>query len=89
LPFQPLIALCRPNPESKWRPVFNWIHWFFGLVAMVLASEWKRHKISNGECYHGYLFSAYIVHWSESAQGFRPVVGHLGLGGFPAFSSHH
>ncbi|ELT98132.1 hypothetical protein CAPTEDRAFT_207798 [Capitella teleta] len=34
----PLLAMCRPNPESKWRPVFNWIHWFFGLVAMVLAT---------------------------------------------------
>jgi len=34
----PLIALCRPNPNHTYRPVFNWIHWFFGLVAMVLST---------------------------------------------------
>ncbi|KAK7495836.1 hypothetical protein BaRGS_00012826, partial [Batillaria attramentaria] len=33
----PIIALLRPSEQSKWRPVFNWIHWAFGTIANVLA----------------------------------------------------
>lgn len=33
----PLIALCRPNDKSKFRPIFNWVHWLFGTAASVLA----------------------------------------------------
>ena len=36
---QPLLALCRCREKSRWRPVFNWIHWFLGTVATVLSSE--------------------------------------------------
>lgn len=37
--FQPLISLCRCPSDHTCRPVFNWIHWFLGTVAMVLSSE--------------------------------------------------
>jgi len=34
----PLIALCRCNEKSDKRPIFNWIHWFVGTCATVLAT---------------------------------------------------
>ncbi|XP_070532306.1 ferric-chelate reductase 1-like isoform X2 [Ptychodera flava] len=33
----PLIALCRPEPKSSKRPIFNWTHWAVGLSAHSLA----------------------------------------------------
>jgi hypothetical protein len=33
----PLIALCRCHDKSDKRPIFNWIHWFIGTCATVLA----------------------------------------------------
>ncbi|KAK7099857.1 putative ferric-chelate reductase 1 [Littorina saxatilis] len=33
----PILALLRPNPDNKCRPVFNWFHWAFGTIANVLA----------------------------------------------------
>lgn len=37
--FQAILALFRCSPESSYRPVFNWLHWFFGTVAYVLSSK--------------------------------------------------
>ncbi|KAI0221795.1 putative ferric-chelate reductase 1 [Lamellibrachia satsuma] len=34
----PLLAMCRCNEKSRNRPIFNWLHWFVGLVATVLAT---------------------------------------------------
>lgn len=36
--FQPLIAAFRCHPGDSKRPIFNWVHWFFGTVAHVFAS---------------------------------------------------
>uniref|UniRef100_A0A0N5AHJ0 Ferric-chelate reductase 1 n=1 Tax=Syphacia muris TaxID=451379 RepID=A0A0N5AHJ0_9BILA len=35
---QPVSALFRPGPNSPRRPIFNWIHWFFGMLSWTLAS---------------------------------------------------
>ena len=43
---QPLLALCRCNPKSDKRPIFNWIHWFFGTIAAVLSSKLSSSKNS-------------------------------------------
>lgn len=37
--FQAILALFRCSPESSYRPVFNWLHWFFGTVGYVLSSK--------------------------------------------------
>ncbi|VDD93809.1 unnamed protein product, partial [Enterobius vermicularis] len=34
---QPFLAFIRPGPNSRYRPIFNWIHWFFGMLAWTLA----------------------------------------------------
>lgn len=34
----PILAMCRCNEKSRNRPIFNWLHWFVGLVATVLAT---------------------------------------------------
>jgi hypothetical protein len=31
-----ILAIFHCKPESKYRPIFNWIHWLFGTVAFVL-----------------------------------------------------
>lgn len=36
---QPLGALFRPAPNSKNRPIFNWLHWLGGNLAHLLASK--------------------------------------------------
>lgn len=36
---QPFMALFRPGPTHKNRPVFNWVHWLVGNVAHLLASK--------------------------------------------------
>ncbi|XP_064625393.1 ferric-chelate reductase 1-like [Lineus longissimus] len=33
----PLIALCRPHPKDKNRPIFNWVHWAIGTITHILA----------------------------------------------------
>ncbi|XP_059177602.1 putative ferric-chelate reductase 1 homolog isoform X2 [Physella acuta] len=33
----PVLALIRPQEDSKCRPVFNWFHWAFGTIANVLS----------------------------------------------------
>lgn len=38
---QPIGALLRPAPNSKRRPIFNWIHWLGGNVAHILASKFR------------------------------------------------
>lgn len=35
---QPFMALFRPGPSDKNRPIFNWAHWLVGNVAHVMAS---------------------------------------------------
>lgn len=37
--FQPFGALFRPSPTSSKRPIFNWLHWFAGNAAHILASK--------------------------------------------------
>lgn len=37
--FQPLSAFFRPHPDSSRRPFFNWLHWFVGNAAHIIASE--------------------------------------------------
>ncbi|XP_076331986.1 putative ferric-chelate reductase 1 homolog [Tachypleus tridentatus] len=34
---QPIMALFRPKPDASKRPIFNWLHWFVGNAAKVLA----------------------------------------------------
>jgi len=34
---QPIMALMRPHPGTKYRPVFNWVHWFVGNAAYNLG----------------------------------------------------
>ncbi|KAL0811036.1 hypothetical protein ABMA28_010316 [Loxostege sticticalis] len=34
---QPIGAYFRPHPGTKKRPVFNWLHWFFGNAAHILG----------------------------------------------------
>ena len=34
---QPLMALFRPHPNGKYRPLFNWTHWFVGNSAQIVA----------------------------------------------------
>lgn len=36
---QPFMALFRPGPTDKNRPIFNWAHWFVGNAAHLLASK--------------------------------------------------
>ncbi|CAG0895399.1 unnamed protein product [Cyprideis torosa] len=33
----PFMALCRPAPDAKSRPIFNWSHWFVGNAAQILG----------------------------------------------------
>lgn len=35
--FQPIGAAFRPHPDSRRRPIFNWLHWLVGNVAHILA----------------------------------------------------
>lgn len=35
---QPFMAIVRPGPNHKNRPIFNWAHWTVGNLAYVLAS---------------------------------------------------
>ncbi|XP_065209987.1 putative ferric-chelate reductase 1 homolog [Planococcus citri] len=35
--FQPLSAFFRPHPDSSRRPIFNWLHWFVGNAAHIIA----------------------------------------------------
>lgn len=37
---QPLGAYFRPHPDSSQRPIFNWLHWFFGNAAHIVASTY-------------------------------------------------
>ncbi|XP_055337172.1 ferric-chelate reductase 1-like [Paramacrobiotus metropolitanus] len=34
---QPIVALFRPNPGAKNRPLFNWFHWGVGFACHILA----------------------------------------------------
>ena len=34
---QPIMALFRPGPNGKYRPLFNWTHWFVGNSAQIVA----------------------------------------------------
>lgn len=38
---QPFMALLRPHPGASKRPLFNWMHWFVGNAAHILASEYQ------------------------------------------------
>ena len=31
------MALFRPHPNGKYRPMFNWVHWFVGNSAQIVA----------------------------------------------------
>lgn len=54
--FQPIMALFRPGPKDKNRPIFNWAHWAVGMGAHILGGQIqvlcntdpmiRRHKIS-------------------------------------------
>ncbi|CAH0550076.1 unnamed protein product [Brassicogethes aeneus] len=35
--FQPIAAYFRPHPGTSKRPIFNWLHWFAGNVAHIIA----------------------------------------------------
>lgn len=39
LKFQPIMALFRPGPNDKNRPIFNWAHWAVGMAAHILGGE--------------------------------------------------
>jgi len=34
---QPIMALMRPHPGTTMRPIFNWLHWFVGNAAQIVA----------------------------------------------------
>ncbi|KAK3603380.1 hypothetical protein CHS0354_025992 [Potamilus streckersoni] len=34
----PIMAFFRPHPGEKYRPMFNWAHWFVGISAHILAA---------------------------------------------------
>ena len=34
---QPIMALFRPHPNGKYRPLFNWAHWLVGNSAQIVA----------------------------------------------------
>jgi len=36
---QPIGAAFRPHPDSRRRPIFNWLHWLVGNVAHILGSK--------------------------------------------------
>lgn len=36
---QPIGAYFRPHPGTSKRPIFNWLHWFIGNAAHILASK--------------------------------------------------
>lgn len=60
--FQPIMALFRPGPKDKNRPIFNWAHWAVGMAAHILGGEIqvlcntdpmiRRHKISLQLAFH-------------------------------------
>lgn len=33
------MALFRPGPKDKNRPIFNWAHWAVGMAAHILGGE--------------------------------------------------
>ncbi|KAK3096053.1 hypothetical protein FSP39_022565 [Pinctada imbricata] len=35
---QILFGLCRPGPDSRWRPMFNWGHWLSGKTLQILSA---------------------------------------------------
>ena len=37
--FQPIMALFRPGPKDKNRPIFNWAHWAVGMAAHILGGK--------------------------------------------------
>lgn len=39
---QPIGAYFRPHPGTSKRPLFNWVHWFGGNSALIIASMLKR-----------------------------------------------
>ncbi|XP_076355010.1 putative ferric-chelate reductase 1 homolog [Tachypleus tridentatus] len=34
---QPIMAMLRPKPDARKRPIFNWLHWFVGNAAKIVA----------------------------------------------------
>lgn len=44
---QPFMALFRPGPNDKSRPIFNWAHWLVGNVAHLLASMFFKNIQNN------------------------------------------
>lgn len=41
---QPIGALFRPAPNSKNRPIFNWLHWLGGNAAHILAGRYPNER---------------------------------------------
>ncbi|XP_066996318.1 putative ferric-chelate reductase 1 homolog [Anabrus simplex] len=48
---QPFGAALRPHPDSRKRPIFNWLHWLVGNVAHILAivTIFFAGKLTNAE----------------------------------------
>lgn len=38
---QLIVAAVRPGPNSALRPIYNWVHWLFGMSAWTLASKFS------------------------------------------------
>lgn len=53
---QPIGAAFRPHPDSRRRPVFNWLHWLVGNVAHILGSKYitqiLRYHVMGISCPH-------------------------------------
>ncbi len=49
--FKPLIAMCRPRPENRFRCLFFWIHWLIGTVAYCLAGLYILKAFSSFVCF--------------------------------------
>jgi len=66
---QPILAFLRPGPNANARPIFNWIHWFFGITAWSFASATMLLGIPMGKTglqrvfghIPNYVFGGYII----------------------------
>ncbi|GMR45999.1 hypothetical protein PMAYCL1PPCAC_16194, partial [Pristionchus mayeri] len=66
---QPLIALIRPHPDTRLRPIFNWTHWLIGMTAWSFASATCVMALPLGKTglnrayghISNYLMGAYII----------------------------
>ncbi|KAK7790342.1 hypothetical protein R5R35_006853 [Gryllus longicercus] len=76
--FQPIGAIFRPSPDSRRRPIFNWLHWFvgnsahiLGIVAIFLAGQLPKAELPSWWIWImvGYVAFHVIMHLMFSVAG--------------------